>query len=354
MNIRHVIFDFSGTLFDDHSISFIPTKQTIKYFSGISISKLDYKNHFTIPVDKFYKRYIQNVSFKKIDDYYFKEFEKYISKGKLFSGVLDTIKYLHRKKISMSIFSTVKQELLDEACKNLKITKYFKKIEGSIIDKKKDLKKHLQSVNKKPSETLFIGDTDHDIEAANHHKAMSGCILNGYQTQHKLLKQKPRFTWRDQTEWLYFFKTLYEKKKKKRAKSHPVSTVGALIFNQKQEILLILTHKWSYTYGIPGGKIEMGENSQKAVIREIYEETNLKINPSPLYICQDSINSKEFYIPNSHFLLLNYLATIKTKTNQVKLNDEAISYLWVPPKEALNLQLNQPTKKLIEFYLDSK
>lgn len=59
---------------------------------------------------------------------------------------------------------------------------------------------------------------------------------------------------------------------------------------------------------------------------------------------QDCINSPEFMRP-AHFLLLNYIA--RAKSDAVVLNDEAEEYRWLPPGEALQLDLNQPTAALI-------
>ena len=132
-------------------------------------------------------------------------------------------------------------------------------------------------------------------------------------------------------------------------RDHPVATVGALISNPAGEILLVLTHKWGHTYGIPGGKIEKGEEAVAALHREIREETGLAISDVEFVLVQDCIDSPEFYVPNSHFLLFNY--TARTRSTEVRLNDEAQSFIWIDPREALALHLNQPTRTLIETVL---
>lgn len=50
----------------------------------------------------------------------------------------------------------------------------------------------------------------------------------------------------------------------------------AIIINEKNQ-LLIGKRIPSGLYGTPGGKIENGETSEDALIRELYEETNLKV-----------------------------------------------------------------------------
>jgi phosphoglycolate phosphatase len=47
-----------------------------------------------------------------------------------------------------------------------------------------------------------------------------------------------------------------------------------------------------------------------------------------------------------HFLLLNYVA--KALPGAVSLNDEAQEFRWVTPPEAAALDLNEPTKLLLE------
>jgi ADP-ribose pyrophosphatase YjhB (NUDIX family) len=193
---------------------------------------------------------------------------------------------------------------------------------------------------------------DTDIKAANKNNIVSAAVLSGYQPLEKLAKAKPNILWTSPKDWLLFFKTLFDKRKSKIAKLYPVVTVGALIFNSRNECLLIFTDKWKYTYAIPGGKIDQGEKSLDALKRELKEETSLDINNPEFFMVQDCINSEEFYIPQSHFIFLNYIAY--TNQESVRLSDEAQSYLWINPRDALNLKLNYPTYLLIQKYVNER
>ena len=125
----------------------------------------------------------------------------------------------------------------------------------------------------------------------------------------------------------------------------PLITVGALIFNQNREILLVKTHKWKDKFGLPGGKIDLGETAERALIREIKEETNLDIQNIEFVLWQEVIFSEEFYKPQ-HFIFFNYTCDTLDET-QIMLNDEAQSYVWLGLGEALSLDLNEATRKLI-------
>ena len=50
---------------------------------------------------------------------------------------------------------------------------------------------------------------------------------------------------------------------------YPEPTVGALIFNTENKLLLVQSHKWRNKYVIPGGHIELGETHVAALKREI-------------------------------------------------------------------------------------
>ena len=132
----------------------------------------------------------------------------------------------------------------------------------------------------------------------------------------------------------------------------PIVTVGALILRPDRKLLLVRTHKWRNTLGIPGGKIEYGETQAAALAREILEETGLVIHDIRFLIAQDAIDSPEFHRP-SHMVLLNYVCHVDD-TNGLVLNDEAEAFFWVTPHEALTMDLNSPTRQLIEAWLRTR
>jgi 16S rRNA (cytidine1402-2'-O)-methyltransferase len=124
----------------------------------------------------------------------------------------------------------------------------------------------------------------------------------------------------------------------------PIVTVGALIYNEWREVLMIRTHKWSDLWGIPGGKIKAGETAEAALVREIKEETDLNVQQVRFVIVQDCVNSREFYKP-AHFVLLNY--TCVAEPGEVVLNDEAEEFRWLSHSAAMELPLNTPTRVLL-------
>jgi nucleoside triphosphatase len=131
--------------------------------------------------------------------------------------------------------------------------------------------------------------------------------------------------------------------------NYPEATVGALIVNEKEEILLVRSYKWGTRYTVPGGHIELGERSEMAVKREIKEEVGLDVEPVKLLLVQEAIYP-ENYIKHEHYLFLDYLC--RTNSSKVTLDGKEIQeYVWTTPSDAIQLNLESFTRNLVEAYL---
>jgi len=128
---------------------------------------------------------------------------------------------------------------------------------------------------------------------------------------------------------------------------YPEPTVGALIFDPEGKVLLIKSHKWGDRYVIPGGHIELGEKIEDALRREIKEETGLDICDIEFFFLHEFIFDKTFH-KKRHFLFLDHICN--TTSTQVSLDQEGQEYVWVNPDEALNLQVEPYTRRIIEEY----
>jgi ADP-ribose pyrophosphatase YjhB (NUDIX family) len=196
----------------------------------------------------------------------------------------------------------------------------------------------------------------HDIETARHGGVYSCAVLTGYNTLEQLRAAQPDLI----VEHLGELRDILEQNDlclepapKRFEEMHgPVVTVGALIFNQEDQVLMVRTHKWSDLWGIPGGKIKWGEPAEEALRREIKEETALDITATEFVLVQDCIHSKEFY-REAHFVLLNYTCGCARKP-VVKLNEEAREFRWVTLDEALGMPINSPTRILLEVVAQNR
>ena len=134
--------------------------------------------------------------------------------------------------------------------------------------------------------------------------------------------------------------------------SKPSVTVGALILNLEGKILLLRTNKWNVDYIIPCGHVEFGERLIDAVKREVREETGLDAIDIIFLNFNELILSEKFHDKDRHFVSHNFIC--KVRSSEVKLNHESDEFVWVYPKEALNLDIDPLTKASIEKYLKAR
>ena len=112
----------------------------------------------------------------------------------------------------------------------------------------------------------------------------------------------------------------------KPTKQYPEPTVGALVFNDKNQLLIVKTHKWKGNYTIPGGHVEMGEYLEDALRREILEETGLNMVKAK-YLCYQEFVFDDSFWEKRHFIFFDFVCRVEDGV--VQLNEEAQDYAWV-------------------------
>jgi phosphoglycolate phosphatase len=348
--IRNIIFDWSGTLVDDLPAVLKASNFVLTQAGKPKMSREQFRAEFSLPFTKFYDRHTPHIALPQLEDWFHHSFRQAQASVTELPHARDFLEFCRARKLRTFLLSTIHAEHFKAHCRVTGFDAFLDKPYTDVWDKRKKIHQILKENDLKPTETLFIGDMEHDIETAKHGGVHSCAVLTGYNTLERLREAKPDLI----VEHLSELRGVLEENDfhlkplmKKFAETHPpLATVGALIFNSKGDVLMVRTHKWSNLWGIPGGKIKWGETSEAALRREIKEETGLKISGIKFVLVQDCIHSKEFY-RDAHFVLLNYTCRCADKP-RVKLNDEGREFRWVKIAEAKKLKLNKPTKILLE------
>lgn len=341
--IRNIILDWSGTLVDDFGPVLEATNEIMAHYGKPAMGADEFKAKFKLPFTEFYAEHLPEASMPEVDVHYHATFKLLEADVELLPHAREFLDWCQAQGMPLFLLSSIHSEHYRVQGKRLGlITSYFREAYVQQIDKRKAILQLLAEHNLEPAETMFIGDMVHDIETA-HHGGVIGCaVLTGYDSLAKLKTSNPDLIYHHLGE----VRAYLERHREEPCAPPPIATVGALIFNDRDQVLMVRTHKWSNKWGIPGGKIQGNEPSLDALHRETMEETALTLCDVRFAIVQDCIQPPEFF-RSAHFLLLNYTARVNG-SDAVTLNDEAQEHRWVSLEEAEALDLNCPTKTLID------
>ena len=343
--IRNIIFDWSGTLVDDLSAVWRSVNHVLAQAGRGEVSLQQFRDEFCPSIQGFYERTLAHVPPPQIYAWFNAHFVTIQDSVTPLPHAREFLEFCRAHNVRMRVLTTVSAEHFAAQSRAMGFADFFAGSDTGIFDKRTRIHDLLREHGLDPAETLFVGDMQHDIETAKHGGVRSCAVLTGYQSAEHLRASRPDLI----VEHLGELRRILERNAFEVAgipDQQPVVTVGALIYNAREEVLMIRTHKWSNLWGIPGGKVKWGESSFDALAREVKEETNLDVIEVRFALVQDCVHSKEFY-RDAHFVLLNYTCRC-AEPFEVRLNAEAQEFRWVAPSAALKMDLNTPTRILLE------
>jgi phosphoglycolate phosphatase len=191
--IRHIIWDWNGTLFDDVDLCLEIINGVLVRRNINPLSLEEYRKIFTFPVQRYYE--IAGLDFNKhpfdvLGKEWMDEYESRKKECRLHEGAIAALKIISQKGIGQSILSAYSQHTLEEIVGYFGIKEYFTHMMGldhiyatSKIENGKELMKKLGNGE---VGTLFIGDTVHDFEVAEEIGAECILVAGGHQQKEKL------------------------------------------------------------------------------------------------------------------------------------------------------------------------
>jgi len=177
--IKNILFDFDGVILDSMPIRDYGFEKIFENFNKDLVDRLlEYHNKNGglsryVKIKYFYNHILnQEVSDEEIacyaENFSIIMKKELVNKKYLIQNSLEFIKSSH-KKYNMHIVSGSDEQELQYLCKKLEINNYFQSINGSPIHKNELVKSVLLKNKYLSDETILIGDSINDYEAAKEH-----------------------------------------------------------------------------------------------------------------------------------------------------------------------------------------
>lgn len=125
------------------------------------------------------------------------------------------------------------------------------------------------------------------------------------------------------------------------------TTHGALVVVWKQGSLLLVRNSYVSYFSPPGGYVRGGETVKHAAIRELEEETGLKVSPEQLTLCHEETHDWEFKRDHVTMFDVEVVGPVDVHVD----HREVIAAGFYAPEEALSLNLFPPLRRRLEKYI---
>jgi phosphoglycolate phosphatase len=194
--IKNVIFDWSGVIGDDSQAVFKTIMTILQKYGVNEMSFEQFRKDWEQPYMRFYKRY--GISWANHDE------EEALYRGlyktmaaqyppKAYPNIKDALLKFKAAGLKMIVLSSNLTETILADMRDFGLEGIFDEVNNGIHDKAEAIHEILVRNNFNPKETIFIGDTAHEVEAGKAGGTKTGAVTWGYNDEERLKAANPDF-----------------------------------------------------------------------------------------------------------------------------------------------------------------
>jgi len=189
--IKNVILDWSCTVVDDLAPVLAATNDIFALHGKRQFTREEFRREFSLPYEGFYTKYFPEVPLKELEGLYLQFFKNLGNDVHIIEGAREFLEFCHESGRRVFLLSAITGAHFETQAKQLGIRDYFEHPYTDVVDKRVKILEMLRDHVLDPSETIFVGDMQHDIDTAKHGGVTGVAVLTGYDTLEKLSHAEP-------------------------------------------------------------------------------------------------------------------------------------------------------------------
>ena len=187
-DMKSVIWDFNGTILDDVELAAGSINEVLRRRNLPTIDKAAHRRIFRFPVSDYYRSLGFDLDREEqgdISDEFLSVYQSGVESCSLNPGIAEALEYLEKRGVDQFVLSAAQEEMVVAWVRLHGIQSRFKGVYGLsdrlAVSKARRCRDLIEDFDLDPSATLFIGDTDHDVEVARAVGCRPLVVLQGHQ-----------------------------------------------------------------------------------------------------------------------------------------------------------------------------
>ena len=188
---RNIIFDWSGTLCDDLTLTLECTNYVLAQYGLPALDEDAFRAEFQLPYPAYYAWKTPGASIDEVEAHYRHVLSKPKSKVTILPHAREFLEHCAAAGIRCFILSSMDSIAFAEQAAELGVAHFFEGIHTGILNKEAHIHRLLHEHALRAEDTAFIGDMQHDMHAAHCAGVFAIGVLTGYNNATQLHEAAP-------------------------------------------------------------------------------------------------------------------------------------------------------------------
>lgn len=191
--IKNIIFDWSGPIKDvSNAIEWIGNYIS-RNAGGKKMTLEEIRQNWEQPYMRFWNKYFPNMTMEEQQKLYREAIDsEECPESKPYPGIVELVKELKNRGVSMSVLSS-DPDTLPEEIKKFNLENIFDQVFFDVHDKGEAIDELIEKNEYDRSKTVFIGDSNHEIEVGKSAGIKTIAVTWGIATENNLEANNPDY-----------------------------------------------------------------------------------------------------------------------------------------------------------------